>query len=246
VSRANSRPVSGASLTEAVAGIMFVIPLLFILLDVGAMVVAQTQNDAIAKHAARAAAGLATQTARQALATQVVASYSPTTLVGAPTLLTYVENPPGQNVTVITQMICTLPVPVPFGGPATQSFSATETEPIVGLQATAGDPGAPIGPTGTGGWGQNNDKGYLNVALPAGPAGGGTPIVTAPIIGPAVTGGGGAGGGPGAGGGGGDGGGGGGGDGGGGDGGGGDGGGGDGGGGDGGGGDGGGGGGGDG
>jgi hypothetical protein len=185
------RSTSGASLAEASAGIILIIPLLFILLDVTTLVLAQTQNDAIAKHSARAAAAMATRASRQTTAGIVVSNYQGNAISTAPTLQSYIENPPGQNVTVVTRIVCHLPVPVPFGGPSEQSFSATGTEPIVGLLAVNTEPVAVVAATsGGGGWGQNNDKGYLQVALPCGPDGGGTPIVTAPIIGAELAGGG--------------------------------------------------------
>jgi hypothetical protein len=184
------RPASGASLAEAAAGIILLIPILFVLLDVITLVVAQTQNDAIAKHSARAAAGMKTAIARQTTAGIVVSNYQGNSISTAPTLQSYSENPPGQNVTVVTRITCHLPVPVPFGGPTEQSFCATGTEPIVGLLASV--PEVPVriaAVSSTGGWGQQNDKGYLQVALPCGPDGGGKPVVTAPVIGAELAGG---------------------------------------------------------
>ncbi len=185
------RTTTGASLTEAVAGLIFLIPLLFILLDVATLVVAQTQNDGIAKHAARAAAGMSSRAARQTTAGMVVASYKGNAISTAPTLNSYSEVPAGQNVTVVTKLTCHLPVPVPFGGPAEQTFCATETEPIVAILA----PAEPVGVVANGatGWTQNDDSGFLKVSLPCGPDGGGTPHVTAPVIGEPLSGGGGGG-----------------------------------------------------
>jgi hypothetical protein len=182
------RAASGACLAEAAVGVIFLIPLLFTLLDVTTLIIAQTQNDAIAKHSARAAAGMATRMARQTTAGMVVANYQGNAISTAPSLQSYAENPPGQNVTVVTKITCHLPVPVPFGGPAEQTFSATETEPIVALLAPSAAPVGLIASASTGGWGQNDDTGYLKVVLPCGPDGGGTPLVTAPVIGAPLSG----------------------------------------------------------
>ncbi len=196
--RSTRKTVTGASLTEAAAGLIFLIPILFILIDCATLILAQTQNDGIAKHSARAAAGMSTATARQTTAGMVVASYQGNAVETAPTMQSYSDD--GQNVTVVTRVVCHLPIPVPFGGPTEQSFSATETEPIVALLAPNSNP-VQIADAGIA-WGQNDDTGYLKVSLPCGPYGGGTPVVTAPVIGAPLGGGGGGGGGLGRGGGG--------------------------------------------
>jgi len=50
------RKRSGSCIVETAAGLIFLIPVMFILIDVSALVVAQTSNDMLAKQCARAAA----------------------------------------------------------------------------------------------------------------------------------------------------------------------------------------------
>lgn len=125
------RRTKGAALTETAAGLILLIPVALFLLDVAALVIAQVSNDALAKHAARAAAEMPTG-AGQPAATNVIANYAsgaPTLCQGAK-LLTYLDS--GTTVTVTTQITCVLPCPIPLGGPQSQVFCAQATEPIVG------------------------------------------------------------------------------------------------------------------
>ncbi len=141
---------SGASLIEAAAGIIILIPLFLVLIDVIAVVVAQTQNDALAKHAARAAAQAATLESQWLAAQSVVNATSSTSLCSNPTLKQCQQNSIGA-VTVTTEVTCNLPVPVPFGGPAQQVFVANAVEPIVNAPVPLGNLTAPA--TGSANWG---------------------------------------------------------------------------------------------
>jgi hypothetical protein len=121
----------GSCIVETAAGLIFLIPVLFILIDASALVVAQTSNDMLAKQCARAAAEMPSG-AGTAAATNAYTNFADSGMVvkigGAP-LVTY---PTVDTVMVTTTIQCNLPVPVPFGGPASQIFKAFSTEPVVG------------------------------------------------------------------------------------------------------------------
>jgi Flp pilus assembly protein TadG len=154
-----SRQVKGSAMLETLAGLMVLVPIVLLLVDVVALVVAQSINDDLAKQAARYAAqqtlitqndGItpntsAMQTAAQTLATQYLSSTcwasATSGLVypgnnGDPFLQNFAcnfnSNPP--TVQVTTQIQCNLPVQLPFIGTLSTSFQAQATEPIVGLQ----------------------------------------------------------------------------------------------------------------
>ncbi len=124
----------GSGLVETAAGLILVIPVLLCLIDVAALVLTQTANDALAKQCARAAAeqplqppGLA-----QAAADGAFAHYADTTLMQKVSCVATPLADPPDTVRVDTIVICKLPVPVPFGGPSSQQFQAFSVEPVVG------------------------------------------------------------------------------------------------------------------
>jgi Flp pilus assembly protein TadG len=126
----------GSGLVETAAGLILVIPVLLCLIDVAALVLTQTANDALAKQCARAAAEAPIQPpgGAQAAADGAFAHYADTTLMQK---VSCVATPssgtdPTDTVRVDTVVICKLPVPIPFGGPATQQFQAFSVEPVVG------------------------------------------------------------------------------------------------------------------
>ena len=129
--RSGLRRKSGSGIIETAAGLIFLIPVLFILIDVAALVIAQTANDQLAKQCARAAAekpsGLGQQAADDAFAN--FANNGLCTKQGAPALDYGAQ---AGAVKCTTTIVVKLPIPVPFGGPATQTFQAFSTEPIVG------------------------------------------------------------------------------------------------------------------
>lgn len=139
-----ARKTKGSSIVETAAGLILLIPIVLFLVDVAAMVVAQTENDKLAKACARAAAEFPQGDARAVSAAQGVYNgqrasnlLSPIGF-GAPG-----GNPPLPSgtpsytagaglVTCQTTIVCTLPVPVPFVGTPSVTFNAKATEPIVG------------------------------------------------------------------------------------------------------------------
>lgn len=122
-----------ATLAETMAGLMLLIPVVLFLIDVVALVIAQTANDALAKHCARAAAAGKDATEANTAAQRIISDFSDTFIVSGAQLV-----PAGSTkswsttqVTCVTQVTCTLPVPIP--GHATQIFQADATEPVVGV-----------------------------------------------------------------------------------------------------------------
>jgi hypothetical protein len=129
------RSINGAALAETAAGLIFAIPVVLFLIDMGALVICQISNDALAKHAARAAAELPYNTGGGA-AQNVVSNFAAgnTTLCSSATLTacTYTGGVGSGVVTCTTQIICKLPCPIPLGGPSSQTFDAQDAEPVVG------------------------------------------------------------------------------------------------------------------
>jgi hypothetical protein len=104
------------------------------LIDVSACVICQTANDALAKHAARAACDQTTPALGQAAANQIVTTYKAgnPSLTADATLTACTYNTAGDIVTCTTQVVCHLPVPVPFTNQTQQVFNAIDSEPVVG------------------------------------------------------------------------------------------------------------------
>jgi Flp pilus assembly protein TadG len=130
----SNRKKRGSGIIETAAGLILVIPVLFILIDVAALIVAQTANDQLAKQCARAAAEQPVGQG-QGNANTAYADFANSGLVqkdpGGP-VVTYGGVSPNDTVTATTTITVKLPVPVPLGGPATQKFVAFATEPVVG------------------------------------------------------------------------------------------------------------------
>jgi len=124
----------GGTLVETVTGLCILIPIVLVLIDVTACVICQTANDALAKHAARAACDASNPTDGQTAANQVIATYKAgnPSLTADATLLSCTYNAAGNIVTCTTQVVCHLPVAVPFTNQTTQAFQAIDSEPVVG------------------------------------------------------------------------------------------------------------------
>jgi Flp pilus assembly protein TadG len=128
----------GSSLVETVCGCILLVAIGLFLVDVSAVVICQTQNDALAKHCARAAAAQDNVTvpgSAQAAVDAVIAKFQ--TENGASKVCIYNSNflnwqPANATATVVTTVTCNFPVPVPFG-PAYMQFKADATEPIVAV-----------------------------------------------------------------------------------------------------------------
>lgn len=121
----------GVSLIEAALGSLILIPIALLIVDLIAIVIANSMNDTAVKNCARAGANqpdgaLANQAAEKALATfqksGIVKSLS----------LAGLDYAPGETCTATTVMEVNLPVPLP--GFSNMTFNGKATEPIVGMQ----------------------------------------------------------------------------------------------------------------
>jgi Flp pilus assembly protein TadG len=139
----------GSSLIESAAGLLVLVPVVLFLFDLVSLVLVQTANDQLAKHAARAAAETpdpnpadpasyaAAQSAASTAAQNIVNTFAASRLASNPTLITctYTDNRVAgvSQVYVKTGLTCTLPIPVPFVGTSGIDFVAEATEPIVAV-----------------------------------------------------------------------------------------------------------------
>ena len=96
------------------------------------MVIAQTENDKLAKACARAAAEQSTASGQQATSANLVMSNQNVSSLMQPQGNPVTDNPSPGMVRCLTTIKCTLPVPVPLGGPSFVMFNAVDTEPVVG------------------------------------------------------------------------------------------------------------------
>jgi hypothetical protein len=114
--------------------LILLIPVVLFLIDCGALVICQVSNDALAKHAARAAAEMPTNPVglQYNAASAVVSNFAAgnANLCSTATLKKFLAA--NNTVSVQTEVICKLPCPIPLGGPATQTFDAMAVEPVVG------------------------------------------------------------------------------------------------------------------
>lgn len=134
----SKRTKRGSSLIETVVGCIFIVIIALFLVDVAAIVICQTQNDALAKHCARAAANfenkLKAQSAMDDVVNQFLASNGGSkicVLNNSPTnpLLEY---PAGAaQVLVVSTVVCNFPVPIPLVGTSYMSMKSEATEPVV-------------------------------------------------------------------------------------------------------------------
>lgn len=123
----------GSSLIETVVGCIFIVTIALFLLDVASIVICQTQNDALAKHCARAASNYENYALALPAVNDVVNQFVASG--GGSKICQYQGNvlqyPPGSaQVLVVTRVTCNFPVPIPFG-PSSMVFSAEATEPVV-------------------------------------------------------------------------------------------------------------------
>lgn len=121
----------GTSIVETLAGLFVLIPVVLFLVDVAALVLAQTANDHFAKSAARAAAETATAAQATLAVQQVQANFPSSSICSNPTIDNLMYDTPPGRVTVITRIRCNLPVVVPGVNPF-QDFVSDATEPVVG------------------------------------------------------------------------------------------------------------------
>jgi Flp pilus assembly protein TadG len=144
--------IKGSALIETLAGLFILLPVFFLLVDVIALVIAQSVNDDLAKQAARYAVQVPAQyntngtintSAMQTAATNAATNYidqqlgyvGSTGLICQATLVSC-NFDPVNGAQVVTQIRCNLPIPVPFGGPSYTDFKAQFTYSPINVQPT--------------------------------------------------------------------------------------------------------------
>lgn len=127
-----SRRKKGTSIVETAAGLFIIIPIVLFLFDVAACVLAQTANDSMCKSAARAAAETDSNAKAQAAAQSAVDNFPAAGYIKSKRLFKPVAYVDKTSVTVVTEIVCQFPVPIPFGGPSKMNFVTDMTEPVVG------------------------------------------------------------------------------------------------------------------
>lgn len=129
VSRSGRRK-KGAALVEAICGLFVFVPVLLFLVDMIAIVVAQSQHDQLAKDCARAAAMERSITAGQQAAQTTAARFGSPIISVNSVSTTYQGN---DRVRCETNVTFRFPVQVPFLGVDRRDFVAEAVEPVVGL-----------------------------------------------------------------------------------------------------------------
>jgi len=144
----------GSAIVETLAGILILIPVFFLLIDIIALVIAQSIDDDIAKQAARYAAqapavynsdGTVDKSSMQTAALTAAKTYleqNCSNYTGASGIVCNAEIvsctfDPVNGIQIITQIRCDLPVAIPFGGPSSTIFRAQFTEAPVDIQPTS-------------------------------------------------------------------------------------------------------------
>ncbi len=124
---------TGSGLIETIVGCIILVPVLLFLIDCASLVIGQSANDALAKHAARAASEQPVGSGLTA-AQNVLNSYN----AGNSTLTHNAALDPSsgydatnQNFKCVTTMVVTMPVPIPFWNQNNITFKAQAVEPVV-------------------------------------------------------------------------------------------------------------------
>jgi hypothetical protein len=128
----NRRAKHGSSLIETVVGSIFIVIIALFLVDVAAIVICQTQNDALAKHCARAASNFDTQPKAQQAINDVIAQFQASN--GGSKICVYLGNTlnyQAAQVLVVTTVECNFPVPIPLVGTSYITMRSEATEPVV-------------------------------------------------------------------------------------------------------------------
>ncbi|CAN5414133.1 hypothetical protein BH11CYA1_BH11CYA1_44360 [soil metagenome] len=130
----NKRANRGSSLVETVVGCIFIVIIALFLVDVAAIVICQTQNDALAKHCARAASNFEDKPKAQVAVDDVVNQFLASN--GGSKICvfnnTVLEYPAGSaQVLVVSTVVCNFPVPIPLVGTSSIAMKSEATEPVV-------------------------------------------------------------------------------------------------------------------
>jgi hypothetical protein len=123
------------SIVEVIAAVLIIIPIALFLLDVGALVLAQTANDTLAKNAARAAAEQPDETKAKAAVKEVVDKFPLSPIVPEKPVVELQYNL-GNDVNITTTVNVKLLVPIPLvPGMQNPTFKAQAHETIVAALA---------------------------------------------------------------------------------------------------------------
>jgi Flp pilus assembly protein TadG len=127
---------NSGNMVETVCGCIILVIVALFLVDVAAIVICQTQNDALAKHCARAAANKDDYTQANAAKQKVVDEFNASNggskicvSNGATLDAGYFANAQAYVQSTVT---CNFPVPIPFG-PSSMQFRADAIEPVVAI-----------------------------------------------------------------------------------------------------------------
>lgn len=130
----------GSSLVETVLGSIIIVMIALFLVDVASIVICQTQNDALAKHCARAASNQDNSSKATTAVNDVITEFQK---AGGGSKICVFQNKTltwsDAQVFVKTEVTCNFPVPIPFG-PASMNFMAEATEPVVAVLPSAPSP----------------------------------------------------------------------------------------------------------
>jgi len=117
----------GSGLVECVVGAMVLVPIALCLVDLTAIIMANSVNDTCVKNMARAAANQEAADAFPA-AQNSLSSFKPSSIITSIKIDVF-DYQAGQSVKVSTRMIVHLPVPFP--GYSDLTYVAEDVEPIV-------------------------------------------------------------------------------------------------------------------
>lgn len=124
-----NRAKKGVSLIEAALGSLILIPIALLIVDLIAIVIANSMNDTAAKNCARAGANQPNINAAALAGEKALATFQQSGIVKSLVMddMTYAD---GGVCTATTIMV--MRVPVPFPGFSEMTFNAKATEPVVG------------------------------------------------------------------------------------------------------------------
>lgn len=125
----SKRSKKGVSLIEAALGSLILIPIALLIIDLIAIVIANSMNDTAAKNCARAGANQPNGKAAFEAGQKALSTFQQSGIVRSLVLddLTYAD---GGVCTATTVLV--MKVPVPFPGFSEMTFNGKATEPVVG------------------------------------------------------------------------------------------------------------------
>ncbi len=123
----------GSVLVEALCGFFIFIPLAFTIADIAVITNAAQANEEFAEQLARLCATVQTLDNAKAACRDVIRQYQPASNIKSINLDQLVFDVGLKRVSLTTSMVVALPIPIP--GHATQTVTASVTQPIVSFPA---------------------------------------------------------------------------------------------------------------